>query len=418
MNVPASAMSAVPLRQAAPISPESAMQRALALAALGASSTHPNPRVGCVIVKDGVVIGEGWHHRAGEAHAEVHALAQAGASARGADVYVTLEPCAHHGRTPPCADALVAAGVARVTAAITDPDPRVAGGGLARLQAAGIAVSSGLCAAEASELNRGFLSRLSRKRPWVTLKLAASLDGRTALANGDSQWITGMAARADVHRLRAAAGAVLVGADTTLADDPSLTVRDWMPPPGTSLRQPDRIVLDAAARVPPGAKVWTNDGTRRFWLVGAPEGEAPSIPAVDPGVELSSLPPGVDRVVFPLTAEGHLSLPAVLSALAWREVGEVLVEAGPRLAGALLQAGLVDELLIYLAPKLLGDTARPLAQLPALKSLAAAPQFQFHEIIPIGDDLRISLRPQGGQGPLSAAVPLHSVHQPAVQAGV
>lgn len=365
------------VRGGVPVSPQSAMRRALELAALGAASTQPNPRVGCVIVRDGRVVGEGWHRRAGEPHAEVHALAQAGALARGADVYVTLEPCNHHGRTPPCVDALIAAGVARVHAAVVDSDPRTAGAGLARLQSAGIEVAHGLCADEARAQNRGFFSRLQRGRPWLTLKLAASLDGRTALANGESRWITGPAARADVHRLRAEAGAVLVGADTALADDPALTVRDWQPAAPASMRVPDRVVLDSRARVPAGAKLWADDGARRFWLT-AEEGAAPD---------------GVQRIAVARTAAGHLDLAAALRGLAQREVGELLVEAGPQLAGALIAAGLVDELIVYVAPTLLGADARALAQLPALARLADAPRWRHVSATLVGADLRLVLQP-------------------------
>jgi diaminohydroxyphosphoribosylaminopyrimidine deaminase/5-amino-6-(5-phosphoribosylamino)uracil reductase len=355
------------------------MARALRLAALGKASTHPNPRVGCVIVRDGIVVGEGWHVRAGEPHAEVHALRAAGEQARGAHAYVTLEPCAHHGRTPPCVDALVAAGVAQVTVAAMDPNPRVAGRGVQRLRDAGIAVQVGLCEAEALRLNRGFISRFRRDRPWVTLKLAASLDGRTAMASGESRWITGPEARADAHRLRAEAGAVLVGADTVLADDPALTVRDWEPPEGVPLRQPDRIVVDGRARVGAVAKVWNNDGARRFHLC------AEAAPRVDI--------PGVECIVAGTDGAGRLLLPQMLQALAGHEVNEVLVEAGARLGGAFLQAGVVDEVLVYMAPVLLGEAARPLALLPGLSRLANAVRLEFEEVVWVGADLRMRLRP-------------------------
>jgi diaminohydroxyphosphoribosylaminopyrimidine deaminase (EC 3.5.4.26)/5-amino-6-(5-phosphoribosylamino)uracil reductase (EC 1.1.1.193) len=241
------------------------MRRALRLAARGRSGTHPNPRVGCVIVRDGVIVGEGWHRRAGEPHAEVIALRQAAARARGAEVYVTLEPCAHHGRTPPCCEALLTAGVARVHVARLDPFPEVAGRGVERLRAAGVAVEVGLQEAEASAENRGFFARLDRGWPWVTLKLAASLDGRTAMASGESRWITGARARADVHRQRAEAGAVLTSSATVLADDPKLDVRDWRPPRGQWLHPPDRVVLDAHGRTAPSAAVY-RPGARRFLI--------------------------------------------------------------------------------------------------------------------------------------------------------
>ena len=394
--------------------PAELMAQALRLAEAGRYSTHPNPRVGCVIVKDGLIVGEGAHLKAGEPHAEIHALRTAGERARGSEVFVTLEPCNHHGRTPPCVDALIAAGVSRVWAAMTDPNPLVAGQGLARLQAAGIQTEVGLLQGDAERLNRGFISRMTRQRPFVTLKLAASLDGRTAMANGESQWITGAAARADVHRLRAEAGAVLTSAATVLADDPALTVRDF-PFPSLSLRergrgegtpfemaahlvqhapssvplghllpegegkeivlrQPDRIVLDSRARTPAHAKVWA-PGARRFWLCSA----APS-----------SCPAEVEQIAIDMDAAGSISLPRALAALATRQVNEVLVECGPRLAGAFLAAGLVDELVLYLAPSLLGSEARGLATLPGLQRLDQRVSLQFSEVRQVGEDLRIT----------------------------
>lgn len=372
------------------------MARALQLAERGRYSTHPNPRVGCVIVKDGQRIGEGAHLRAGEPHAEVHALREAGAAARGAEVFVTLEPCSHFGRTPPCADALIAAGVAKVHVAAIDANPKVAGSGVQRLREAGIVVETGLLQAQAEALNRGFFSRMRRGRPWLTLKLAASLDGRTAMASGESQWITGAEARADVHRLRAEAGAVLTASGTVLADDPQLSVRDFLPAWSDlgdgigsgadvnsvsqsevpALRQPDRIVLDGQARVPATARVWA-EGARRFWLTLGPQ----------------SAPAGVENLVVAADAQGQLSLPAALNALAQQGVNEVLVECGPRLAGSLLQAQLVDELVVYLAPRLLGDAARPLAVLPGLTRLAQAPALQLRDARSIGCDLRLSYVP-------------------------
>ncbi len=355
------------------------MLRALQLAARGNASTHPNPRVGCVIVNGGEVVGEGWHHRAGEPHAEVNALTDAGARARGGVAYVTLEPCSHHGRTPPCVDALIAAGIGKVVAAMQDSNPLVSGRGLQRLRECGIEVESGLCEAQARDLNRGFISRMTRKRPWLTLKIAASLDGRTAMASGESRWISGPEARADVHRLRAEAGAVLVGAGTVLADDPDLGVRDWQPEDGCSLRVPDRIVLDSGARVPGSARVWRDDGARRFWLVGE---------ECDPRV-----PSGVRLLTVGRTAEGHLDLSAVLKGLGENEVNEVLVEAGAALAGAMLQADVVDEWQLYLAPVMLGERARPLAILPGLERLSDRLQFRMESLQPIGADLRLCLRP-------------------------
>lgn len=347
------------------------MARALRLAEAGRYSTHPNPRVGCVIVKDGEIVGEGVHLKAGGPHAEVHALQMAGAKARGAKVFVTLEPCNHHGRTPPCVDALIAAGVSRVWAAMSDPNPLVAGQGLARLQAAGIETRVGLLQADAERLNRGFLSRMRRQRPFVTLKLAASLDGRTAMASGESQWITGAAARADVHRLRAEAGAVLTSSATVLADDPSLTVRDFA---AACLRQPDRIVLDRQLRVLPSARVWAA-GARRF-RVGAPS--------------MAPAPDEVETIAVDSDADGLLSLPETLSALAARQVNAILVECGPHLAGSFLAAGLVDELILYVAPSLLGHDGRALATLPALSGLDQRVQLQFSDVRQVGEDLRIT----------------------------
>lgn len=350
------------------------MARALQLAERGRASTHPNPRVGCVIVRDGEVVGEGWHQQAGGPHAEVLALRAAGEAARGAEMYVTLEPCSHHGRTPPCADVVVAAGVRKIWVASGDPNPRVAGQGIERLRAAGIAVETGVLESQALALNRGFVSRMTRLRPWLTLKLAASLDGRTAMASGESRWITGEAARADVHRLRAEAGAVLTGVGTVLADDPQLSCRESECRKSLP-RQPDRIVLDAEARVPVTAKVWA-DGARRFWFT-ADAGPAPN---------------GVERIVVPRVQHG-LALDAVLAELAWREVNEVLAECGPRLAGALLQQGRVDELVIYLAPMLLGHDARPLAHLPGLERLSQRVRLEWLDLRQLGADLRLTARP-------------------------
>lgn len=351
------------------------MARALALAAQGRASTHPNPRVGCVIVRDGRIVGEGWHPRAGEPHAEVFALRAAGELARGADVYVSLEPCAHHGRTPPCADALIEAGVDRVFAAVGDPFEQVAGRGFAKLRAAGIACESGLMAAEARALNRGFLSRVERKRPFLSLKLAMSLDGRTAMANGESRWITGPQAREDVHRLRAEAGAVLSSSETVLADDPELNVR-LAAAEAQGWRQPDRIVLDSRARVPATAKVW-RAGARRFRLTAGA-----AAPAVD----------GVETAALPADANGQVDLAAALAFLASRDVNEVLVECGPRLAGSLLREHLVDELIVYAAPKLLGDAARGLVRLPGLERLADHVALEFTSAELLGTDLKITAR--------------------------
>lgn len=355
------------------------MDRALALAARGRATSHPNPRVGCVLVQGEDCVGEGWHARAGEPHAEVHALRAAGARARGAVAYVTLEPCAHHGRTPPCADALIAAGVRRVVAAMEDPDPRTAGRGLARLREAGIECETGLREEAARQLNRGFVSRIVRGRPWLTLKLAMSLDGRTAMASGESKWITGAAARDDVHRLRAEAGAVLTTAATVLADDPQLTVRlpgEW--------RQPDRIVFDTRGRVGSTAAVWRGDASRRIRLCGR---------QADGG------PAGVETVVLDASPDdGHLPLDAALTALGRLGINEVLVECGPGFAGVLLGQGWVDELLIYAAPMLLGDAARPLARLPGRSRLADRVALRYTAVEMLGEDLKIVAVPEAVTG--------------------
>lgn len=347
------------------------MARALQLAERGRHTTQPNPRVGCVIVRDGVVVGEGFHERAGEPHAEVHALRMAGDKARGADVFVTLEPCSHFGRTPPCADGLLAAGVRKVWAAMQDPNPEVAGKGFERLRAAGVEVECGLMQAQAQALNRGFVARMTRGRPFVTLKLAASLDGRTAMANGESQWITSEAARADVHRLRAEAGAVLTSSATVLADDPELTVRHV-----ETSRQPDRIVLDPRGRIGGKAKIW-NDGARRILLTTQSQ---------------AAMPAGVEVVQMDREGE-YFSLKKAIQELGRLKINEVLVECGPTLAGLLLQAEVVDELVLYLAPSLLGDAARPLARLPNLQKLSQRVQLQWRDVRAVGPDLRLTAVP-------------------------
>ncbi|HEX5804441.1 MAG TPA: bifunctional diaminohydroxyphosphoribosylaminopyrimidine deaminase/5-amino-6-(5-phosphoribosylamino)uracil reductase RibD [Azospira sp.] len=350
------------------------MARALQLAERGLYSTSPNPRVGCVLVRDGAVVGEGWHQRAGEAHAEVHALQAAGAAARGATAYVTLEPCNHHGRTPPCVDALLAAGVARVVAAMEDPNPLVAGQGLARLQAAGVSTASGLLENEARELNIGFVSRMTRGRPWLRLKAAASLDGRTALASGESQWITGPEARRDGHRWRARACAILTGFGTVRDDDPRLNVRDV-----ETSRQPLRVVIDSRLETPPTARL-LNGGP--VLVIGAVVDAARADALRARGAEVLTVP----------NAAGKVDLAAVLQLLAQRGINEVHAEAGFRLNGSLLREGLVDELLLYLAPCLIGEAALGLFNLPALAALADKPQLQWRDVRPVGADLRIIAR--------------------------
>ena len=360
------------------------MARALQLAALGQYSTAPNPAVGCVLLDaQGTVVGEGWHRRVGEPHAEVHALHNAGDRARGGTAYVTLEPCSHHGRTPPCAEALIAAGVSRVVAAMQDPNPRVAGQGLRTLQQAGIATVTGPLAREAAALNRGFVSRMTRGRPWVSVKLGMSADGRTALADGSSQWITSEVARADVQRLRARASAVLTGIGTVLADDPSLTVRDA----SLSLhgREPLRVVFDAKGRLPAAARLAT-DGRPTLVFTGARQGAQEQDEAKKP----SSL----RTETLATDAHGRIDIPAALQRLAALECNEVLVEAGPALAGSFAASGLVDEIVLYVAPTLLGDAARPAFALPQpLRALSERVRFTYHDVRQLGPDLRLTLRP-------------------------
>ncbi|MGH8212704.1 MAG: bifunctional diaminohydroxyphosphoribosylaminopyrimidine deaminase/5-amino-6-(5-phosphoribosylamino)uracil reductase RibD [Rhodanobacteraceae bacterium] len=394
------------------------MARALRLAECGLYTTQPNPRVGCVISQGEEIVGEGWHRRAGEPHAEVFALRAAGDRARGATAYVTLEPCAHHGRTPPCADALVAAGSARVVAACEDPNPKTAGSGLRRLRDAGIEIASGLMRDAARELNRGFLSRMERGRPWVRVKLAMSLDGRTALANGESKWITGEAARADVQRWRARSSAILTGGGTARADDPRLTVRlsERHSHPGLSLEwegakqhsrengvregvgpplQGDGLVGEgiAAAGFKPLRVVL--DPRLDALPVGAHllDGSAPTLVLHAPAAQPSDgRYAQTDLATIELDPNGKLDLHAVMRLLAQKQVNELQVEAGPRLCGALFEAGLVDELLLYIAPTLLGDSGRPLLALPALESMAQRHALRVADQRQIGGDWRLLLR--------------------------
>lgn len=351
------------------------MARALRLAERGAYTARPNPMVGCVIARDGEVVGEGWHQRKGGPHAEVFALEAAGDRARGATAYVSLEPCAHHGSTPPCAEALVAAGVARVVAAMRDPFPSVDGAGFERLQAAGIVVEHGLMEAQARELNRGFLARVERGRPWLRVKLATSLDGRTAMASGDSKWISGEASRHDVQRWRARSGALLTGAGTVLADDPQLTVRLE---DGSDFLPPLRVVLD------PGLATVARGRVR--------EGDAPTLYIHAPDARL---PRGleIDRVAVPVQGT-RFDLDAVLRLLAARGINEVQLEAGATLAGAFLDAGLVDELLLYVAPVLLGPRARPLFDGLHIDAMAQRLKMRRIESTVVGEDFRLLLRPE------------------------
>lgn len=350
------------------------MARALELAARGLYTTDPNPRVGCVVVRDGLVLGEGWHVRAGEAHAEILALHAAGPQARGATAYVTLEPCSHTGRTAPCADALIAAGVARVVCCSVDPNPRVAGGGIERLRAAGIAVSVGTLAAEARDLNVGFFSRFGRGRPFIRLKLAMSLDARTAPASGGQAWISGEPARADVQTWRARSGAILTGAGTVRADDPRLDVRLAY---GSWIRQPLRVLLDPVLSCASTAKLFHGDGALVF--------AAPDAPARAPAhARVERLP----------RAAGGLDLNAAIARLTELEINELLVECGPRLAGAFILANLVDEFVLYMAPALLGAAAAPLLHVSGLGQPGSLPTFEFKDVQRIGADLRLILVPK------------------------
>lgn len=363
------------------------MRRALALAAQGRFTTDPNPNVGALVVKAGQVVGEGFHQQAGGPHAEVFALQQAAGAARGATCYVTLEPCAHYGRTPPCAEALVKAGVARVVIAMLDPNPLVAGKGVALLQQAGIAVEHGLLSDEARALNPGFLSRMERQRPYLYLKLAASLDGRTALANGQSQWLTSEPARTDVQQWRAQASAILSTASTVLADAARLTVRQSTgtgsesirPLADGSLRQPLRVILDRLQRLSGSEPLFSQGGPV---LLCYAAGTAPR--------QLTETAVKVEQL--PLTADTELDLPQLLQLLAQRQINSIWTEAGAMLAGSLLKAGLVDELLLYQAPLLLGESGRPLAVLGDFQQLTQTPKLALTEVISLGPDLRIRAR--------------------------
>jgi diaminohydroxyphosphoribosylaminopyrimidine deaminase/5-amino-6-(5-phosphoribosylamino)uracil reductase len=364
------------------------MSRALHLAERGLCTTDPNPRVGCVVVQGGTIVGEGWHCRAGEPHAEEHALRQAGERALGADVYVTLEPCCHHGRTPPCADDLIAAGVTRVVAAMEDPNPLVAGKGLARLAHAGVKVEAGLLQSEAERLNPGFIQRMRCGVPWVRCKMAMSLDGRTALANGESQWITGEAARRDVQYWRARSSAIMTGIGTVLADDPALTVRIETPLVGdqgcrTEIRQPLRVVVDTYIRMPVTARILRQPGSTRIFTAAA-ENQATVAALNAAGAIVESVPPTVGGIGVDLTT--------VLQRLAQEGINELWVEAGPTLSGALLQAGLVDELIIYMAPLLMGDDARGLIHLPVFTRLADCMTLDIIDVRAMGNDWRFHIQ--------------------------
>jgi len=354
------------------------MSLALRLAAKGLYTTDPNPRVGCVIVKNDHIIGQGWHQKAGGPHAEIHALQQAGNEAKGSTAYVTLEPCSHHGKTPPCADALIQAGVARVVAAMQDPNPLVAGEGLRKLAAAGIQVQSGVLLAQAEELNPGFIKRMRHKTPYVRCKLAMSVDGRTALANGVSQWITGASARRDVHHLRSRSSALLTGINTVLADDPSLNAR--LDDDGIEVLQPLRVVVDSRLRMPVQAKMLSLPGTTLIATVN------------NDGQKISQLRQRGAEVIVMDQRDGRIGLDSLLQYLADQQINEVMVEAGPVLNGALLQQHLVDELIIYMAPCLLGDSAKGLFALPALNAMADRLELVINDMRAVGNDWRISAR--------------------------
>lgn len=354
------------------------MSRALRLAARGLFTTDPNPRVGCVLVREGEVVGEGWHQQAGGPHAEVVALRAAAERARGATAYVTLEPCCHHGRTPPCSDALIAAGVSRVVVAMSDPNPLVAGEGIAQLRAAGIETLEGLHRAQAQRLNPGFVQRMQQQRPYVRVKLAMSLDGRTAMASGESQWITSAAAREDVQRLRARSSAIATGIGTVLADDPSLTVRL----PDTAFNMPLRVVLDPHLSMPANAK-----------MLGLP-GETLIATSVEQDAAWELLEQRGARVVQCSDGPDRIDLSALLRLLAELEVNELLLESGATLSGAMLAADLVDELWIYMAPKLMGDAARGLLRIPGLERMSDALELTFDDMRAVGRDWRIIARPK------------------------
>ena len=352
------------------------MARALRLAERGMYTTTPNPRVGCVLVRDDQVIGEGWHERAGGPHAETVALQNAGSAANGATAYVTLEPCSHHGRTPPCANALIAAGVRRVVAAMRDPNPAVCGAGIERLRSAGIGVDVGVLADAAHDLNVGFVARNERGTPWVRLKIAATLDGKTALLNGVSQWITGSEARRDGHAWRARACAVLTGIGTVQNDDPQLTVREVDTP-----RQPLRILVDSRMDVSPDAKVLAGGGTL---VVTARDDLEKRRRLNDRGAEVVVLP----------NAAGKVDLAALMRELGQRAVNELHIEAGYKLNGSLLRAALVDELVLYLAPSVVGDAAQGMFNLPELSDLSGRHALEIRNVCQIGGDIRILARPE------------------------
>ena len=361
------------------------MQHAIRLAKKGLYTTDPNPSVGCVIVKDDEIVGEGWHKRAGEAHAEINALKQAGDNAEGATVYVTLEPCSHTGKTPPCADALIAARVKKVIAAMRDPNPLVAGDGLKKLEDAGIDVESGLLESQARELNPGFIKRMESGRPYVRIKMAMSLDGRTAMASGESQWISGEASRKDVQRMRAECSAVLTGIETVLADDPSMNVRltadELALDAGLEVRQPKRIVLDSSLRMPSDANIFTVEGECIVYTtvnIDNDNGYPFIIESCD-------------------SRDGKIDLQLLMEDLAKKEINLLHVEAGSVLCGALLKNDLVDEIIIYMAPHIMGDDAKGLFHLPGLEKMMDRISLKIIDVRAVGNDIRITARPESEQ---------------------
>ena len=353
------------------------MATALQLARRGLETTHPNPRVGCVITRDGKIVGKGWHKKAGDAHAEIYALREAGDKAVGGTAYVTLEPCSHDGRTPPCVEALIKAKLARVICAIEDPNPDVNGSGITRLQQAGIEVLSGLMATDAEELNAGFLKRMRDRRPWVRIKLAQSMDGHVALANGSSQWISGSESRADVQRWRARSDVILTGIGTVLADDPSLNVRS-----SKEARQPTRIIVDSHWRTPVNARLLSLPG--KVLIAGLKENPVPDA-LLKSTAECIGLP----------SSKGRVDMKVVLNELAERGFNEVQVEAGATLCGTLIEQCLVDELLIYQAPIILGGAARSPFALPVLDNMDDRVHLEWVDSRRIGKDLRLRFKPSG-----------------------
>jgi len=358
------------------------MARALQLAERGLFTTDPNPRVGCVLVKNNKIVGEGWHQRAGEPHAEINALRAAGRlaknEAKGATAYITLEPCCHHGRTPPCSEALIAAGVSRVVVAMKDPNPQVAGQGLAQLQQAGIETHSGVLQAQSEILNPGFIKRMCMGQPFVRGKMAMSLDGRTAMASGESQWITGKEARRDVHRLRARSAAIITGIGTVLADDPSLSARL-----DDDVEQPLRVVLDSRLHMPLTAKMLSLPGRTLVLTISTDEQKTALLRDAGADVEVVT------------SNNSRLDLLAVLNCLARREINEVLLEAGAALCGAFLQAGLFDELAVYMAPLFMGNDARGLLNLPGVEKMSQATKLEILDMRAVGDDWKLRIKVTG-----------------------